>query len=144
MHNSALQGYILGREQHGLMRWILLQIMPQVQDHLTCWPAVQRATTVPWMPALIPRNSLKQHGQSTKKTLYLKDRYNIAGVPWRSSKNDTITQDRITESRTISWNLTESSICLTLLPRLSKCDTETILDPVIVWSGKSAMIEIWP
>ena len=39
---------ILGRRQPGLMRWILLWIMPLVSiDRLPYWSAVQRATTVP-------------------------------------------------------------------------------------------------
>ena len=39
--------------QPGQMRWILLWIMPLVQDwSLTCWPAVQCTITVPQMPPI--------------------------------------------------------------------------------------------
>ena len=45
---------ILGQGQPGLMRWILLWIMLLVKiDRSTCWPAVQRDSTVPRTPLLI-------------------------------------------------------------------------------------------
>ena len=49
-HDSALQGYTWPGTTWA-MRWILLWIMPLVQARsTTCWPAVQRATTVPRLP----------------------------------------------------------------------------------------------
>ena len=43
---------ILGWGQPGLMGWISLWIMPWCSiNRSTCWPAVQCATTVPWMPS---------------------------------------------------------------------------------------------
>ena len=43
--------FILGRRQPGWMKWILLWTIPWRRiDRSTCWSAVQRATTVPWMP----------------------------------------------------------------------------------------------
>ena len=47
---------ILVRVQHGLMRWIVLWIMPWCRiDRSICWSAVQRVANEPRMPPYIPR-----------------------------------------------------------------------------------------
>ena len=53
---------ILGRRQPGRMRWIFYEPCPWCRiDRSTCWPAVQRATTVPRMP---PGNNHKKNVSS--------------------------------------------------------------------------------
>ena len=65
--------------QPGLMRWILTWIMPWCRiDRLTCWPAVQRTTTVPWTPTLErSRNCLFTQCQVSTKRIGLYTRHTI-------------------------------------------------------------------